>query len=213
MSQQYFLQTIRHLRESEEVMLYEQVLFWEKSEENEVVGFLFREYQNESLDYPYQPSEFNSNAALWAAKTIYLAAQLILYRDHKEDDLEMLFLDYEGDLDSSAILSADLCLRFLPDMLFQLKVIDTQDRLIDRLEKIAYKWHYSSIRYPLEIERLSFEFINSDNCLRQMYVNRIIEYKKLKLAEHSACHELVKASLGIHGKELWKEFTLVTNYE
>jgi hypothetical protein len=213
MSQQYFLQMIKHLRESEEVILYEKVMSWESTEEQELLDFLSKEYQNESLDYPYQVPGFNPGAALWAAKTIYLAAQLILYRDQKENDLGQLFSDFEGDLDASTIVSADLCLRFLPDLLFQLKVIDSQDGLIELLETIAYKWHYSSMRYPLEIERLSFEWMNSDNCLKQLYMNRIIEYKKLKLAEHPACYDAVKAGLGIHGKQLWKEFTLVTNYE
>lgn len=213
MSQQYFLQMIKHLRESEEVILYEKVMSWESTEEQELLDFLSKEYQNESLDYPYKVPGFNPNAALWAAKTIYLAAQLILYRDQKENDLGQWFSDFEGDLDASTILSADLCLRFLPDMLFQLKVIDSQDGLIELLETIAYKWHYSAMRYPLEIERLDFEWMNSDNCLKQLYVNRIIEYKKLKLAEHPACYDAVKAALGIHGKQLWKEFTLVTDYE
>lgn len=213
MSQQYFLQMIKHLRECEEVLLYEKVMSWENTEEQELIDFLSLEYQNESLNYPDQIPEFNLHAALWAAKTIYLAAQLILYRDQKENDLGQLFSDFEGDLDASAILSADLCLRFLPDMLFQLKVIDSQDGLIELLETIAYKWHYSAMRYPLEVERLSFEWMNSDTCLRQLYVNRIIEYKKLKLAEHPACYDAVKASLGIHGEQLWKEFTLVTDYE
>lgn len=213
MSQQYFLQMIQHLRECEEVILYEKVMSWEKAEEQELIDFLSREYQNESLNYPYQVPGFNSDAALWAAKTIYLAAQLILYRDQKENDLGLLFTDFEGDLDASTILSADLCLRFLPDMLFQLKVIDSQDGLIELLEAIAHKWHYSAMRYSLEIDRLSFEWMDSDTCLKQLYVNRIIEYKKLKLAEHPACYEAVKSSLGIHGEQLWKEFTLVTDYE
>ncbi len=213
MHQQYFLQMIRQLRESEEVILYQNVLSWEKNEEQEVIGFLSGEYQNESLDYPGQAPEFNPEAALWAAKTIYLAAQLILYRDHKEADLGGLFPDFEGNSDPSAMLSADLCLRFLPDMLFQLKVIDTQDGLIDLLLKTAYNWHYSSMRFPLDTGELSFEVIHSDDCLRQLYANRIIEYKKLKLAEHPACYETVKASLGMYGEVLWKEFTLVRNDE
>ena len=81
---------IKHLRECEEVILYEKVISWENTEEQDLIDFLSQEYQNESLNYPYQISEFNPHAALWAAKTIYLAAQLILYRDQKENDLGQL---------------------------------------------------------------------------------------------------------------------------
>ncbi len=213
MQQQYFLQMIRQLRESEEVMLFQNVLFAEKDEELEVINFLSEEYRKESTGYPNKAPEFDPEAALWAAKTVYVAAQLILYRDHKEADLAALFTDFEGNTNASAILSADLCLRFLPDMLFQLKVIDTQDGLIVLLEKIAHKWHYSAMRYHLEIEQLDFECIGSNSCLEQLYANRIIENKKLKLAEQPACYETVKASLGMYAEILWKEFMLVTNYE
>ena len=59
MSQQYFLQMIKHLRECEEVILYEKVISWENTEEQDLIDFLSQEYQNESLNYPYQISEFN----------------------------------------------------------------------------------------------------------------------------------------------------------
>jgi hypothetical protein len=213
MSQDYFLQMIRQLREGEQVILYDNVLSWDSSEEAKIIDFLYLELKNESFHYPLKVPEFNSQAAFWAAKTIYLAAQLIQYRDHSEKDVNNFFTDFDGELSPSVILSADLCLRFLPDMLLQLKAIDSQDRLIEILEKIANKWHYSMIRYPLELEGLSFEVVFSDQCLKQLYINRIIENKKLKLAELPACYEAVSAALGIYRAELWKEFTLVKDYE
>jgi hypothetical protein len=193
--------------------LYENILKKDDDELVEVTNFLRFEYQNESTNYPHTVPEYHPTAALWAANTLYNAAQLILYRDHKEADLNQLFPEFELVLDASAILSADLCLRFLPDMIIQLKVIDSQDGLIEILESIAEKWHYSGMRCDPEIEKLDFKPLASNLCAMQLYVNRIIEYKKLKLSEHDTCSALVRSSLGMYGLQLWKEFKLENEYE
>jgi hypothetical protein len=213
MHQQYFLQMIRQLREAEEVMLYANVLRPSEDEQLAVIAWLHTEYELELVGYPHTPPAFDAAAACWAATTVYVAAQLILYREQKESDLSALFPEFEGNMNAAAILSADLCLRFLPDMLHQLKVIDSQDALIEVLEKLTEQWHYSGMRCDLLPENLDFEHIVSDPCVLQLYANRIIDYRKLKLSLHPACREAVKSSLGMYGEALWNEFKLVTTYE
>ena len=51
---------------------------------------------------------FNKDAALWAAKTIYIAAQLMLYRENKSVELAKLLPDYNGEINASSILSSRL---------------------------------------------------------------------------------------------------------
>jgi len=213
MQHSFFFHMIQQLRQQEEIVLYENILKKEDGELEKVIDFLEFEYRDESTNYPYTAPSYHPTAALWAANTIYNAAQLILYRDHKETDLNRLFPEFEPVLDASAVLSADLCLRFLPDMIFQLKVIDSQDGLIEILEKIVEKWHYSGMRCDPEIGKLDFQAIASDQCAMQLYVNRIIEYKKLKLSEHPACSKVIKSSLGMYGEQLWKEFKLENEHE
>ncbi len=211
--QHHFLQMIKGLREREEILLFENSPVSEQGEESEVIDFLRDAYIQESLAWPHVIPEFSAAAALWAAQTVYSVAQLILYREDEREDLEKLLPDFEGEFNTSAMLSADLCLRFMPDALFQLKMIDPQDELIDLLEKKAHTWHYSHVRYPLETEGLSFDGIVSNPCMHQLYVDRIIENKTLRLAGHPACSDLVRASLGMHGEVFWKEFKLVRNHE
>ena len=49
----YFLQTIRHLRQHEAVVLFD---YWQPvsdADEAETTAFLVQAYQNETADYPY----------------------------------------------------------------------------------------------------------------------------------------------------------------
>ena len=191
-------------------MLYVNLLDIPEKEKGEVVEFLETEYQKESLNFPYQAPSFDPEAALWSAIAVYRAAQLILYRENKEADLALLLQDFSKEMTTSAILSADLCLRFMGDMLEQLKLIDSEDPLIELLENLLSKWHYSAIHYPLEKSSLDFETIKENKCLHQLYVNRIIDSRNMALAKHPACIELVRASLGMFAEEFWKNFKIET---
>lgn len=173
-----FLNMIKNLRQNEEVMLYANILEIAEEESIEVIEFLKSEYQQESFNYPYQALAFNNEAALWAAKLLYTAAQLMLYRENKEADLEKLIPEFNREITPPEILSADLCLRFLPAIVVQLRIIDPEDRLISILEEHLKKWHYSAINYTLEIGDLEFKQIIESPTLQQLYINRIIEYKK-----------------------------------
>ena len=132
----YFLKMIRTLRQQEEIMLYGNILQVTDAEAREVVVFLEKEYEAEALNYPYSIPSFDDTAALWAAKTVYIAAQLILYRETKNEALPLILPDFTGDVTPAAILSCDLCLRFLPTMIVQLKAIDSEDELIQVLENL-----------------------------------------------------------------------------
>jgi hypothetical protein len=198
---------IQHLRKNEEVMLYsDDLLPVSNTEQQMIVAFLADEFKMESVTYPVNTIHFDPKAALWAAQTIYTAAQLILYRKNEEKVLTTLFPDFPEKITDSAVLSADLCLRFLPELLRQIKLIDMEDELIVILEKHLTKWHYSGISYPLPIDLLDFEPILAHPYLIQMYANKVIALKRLDLANHPALTAYVRASMGMYSPELWGAF-------
>lgn len=199
----YFLQVIEHLRKHEEIILYGNILTIRN--ETEVCDFLREEYELETKNYPFQPPEFNADAALWSAKIVYISAQLILYRENNKNDLASLISMYENEITPSVMLSADLCLRFLHDMTMQLKFIDAEDELIDLLEKILYQFHYSGIPMIENVEEINYEILNQNECLFQLYTNRIIEFKNKKLALHSFLKQSVLASMGNYKNIYWNE--------
>ena len=203
-SKTYFLNTIEHLRINEEIILYTNLPHISE-EDNLTIAFLEKEYANESTHYPYTPPAYNALAALWGAKTIYYALQLILYRENKGKDLPLLLPVYTDEQNASAILSADLCLRFLSQVLDQIKVIDADDLIIQVLEGHLQQWHYSAIGYNLNPEMLNFQQILENNSLKQLYINRIIENKSKKLAELPNLNEHVKASMGNYSSYFWED--------
>jgi hypothetical protein len=204
--QHYFFPVIQHLRQQEEVVLYGNIMNIEADELSTAAAFLQNEYQQEALEYPSTAPAFDEEAAIWGAKIFYITAQLLLYRENKESDLALLLPGFDGACTPSAALSADLCLRFLPDMLVQLKLIDPEDALIDTLEALLSTWHYSGIAYPLVLETLDFMVVLSDPCLQQLYINRVMANKRLPLANHPSLNGFVRANLGIFAPAFWNEF-------
>jgi len=206
----YFLNMIQNLRRDEGILLYNNILKIEAHQAKEVVAFLRQEYEDETLDYPYLAPDFDADAALWAAENVYIASQLILYRENQETDINLLLSDFDLEITPAAIISCDLCLRFLPDMLIQLKLIDYEDVLINSLERILTQWHYSGVKYDLDIASLDFTPMVTNNCLMQLYSNRIIEYKKISIAEHPVFKKRIAANLGMYGSEFWDDFKKIT---
>ena len=202
----YLLQSIQQLRQQEEALLYGYLLTPSEEEQAETVRFLEAEYHCESLEYPYSAPAFDPSAAGWAARTVYLAIQWIVYRENTEKELVHLLPDYPGEINASALLSADLLLRFLPDIITQVRLIDTEDHLANLLKDKLYCWHYSGVAYPLTPERLSFEAVTVNPCLYQLYIDRVIAHRNVSLAHHPALVEGIRASLGMFAPDFWQGF-------
>ncbi len=228
----YFGKTIEYLRHYEEVLLFENLLSISESEKNSVIDLLKIEYKIESVEYPQPAPIFDANAAFWGAKTVYTAAQLMLYRETEIKDLPSLFLfsdlesntyddifENQSELSTSQMISADLCLRFLPAILVHLQSIDPEDELIAILEKKLIKFHYSAIGYGFRVEKkedVQEKILNSnlktlflDSSFLQLYVDRVFEKKDLNFASIPIIKNKLKSNFGIYGNEFWKEFELI----
>ena len=192
------------IREQEEIILYDNIFQTSEQEQHQVIEYLSQIYHQESLDHPYQIPPFDAHAGLWAANTLYVSAQLLLYRKNSNSDLLTLLPDFVHPKTASAVISADLSLRFLPDIINQLDRMNPEDQLIPILKKHLHTWHYSGVSYQLSIDELDFRVEESDRCLQQLYANRIIEYQRKPLAETIAFAEVVGASLGDYRNIFWK---------
>ena len=209
MTNTYFLDMIKTLRQNEEVILYQNILTISDNEKEVVIDFLQKEYEAETLNYPFVAPPFQAVAAIWAAEIVYYSAQLILYRQNKTSELEQRFPKLESEITASTFLSVDLCFRFIPDMLNQLKLIDSEDCLIAILEKQLETFHYSGINYPLKLEESNFEIIHHNKCLQQLYLNRIVTFKNLKLAKIPSFNQALKANFGIFENDFWTGFKTI----
>lgn len=205
-----FYQMVSALRQDEVVILSSHDLYILPEDRVKVTELLANEYLEEAYSYPYTAPGFDAEAALWASEVTYLAAQLILNRQHAGKDLPALFPAEPATLTPSAILSADLMLRFLPQMVQKLRQLDIEDELIPILENLLIRWHYSGIEGEIKYEELKVEVYMAHSSLRQLYIDRVIAFKNLPRAMHPTIHPWVKASLGIHQSTLWKEFDTIS---
>ena len=73
-------------------------------------------YERDVLTMPGDVPAFHSEAAVWAARYVFYVSQLILLRDVDEDVMQGYLSPFEGMHSAEAIYSADLLLRFLPDL-------------------------------------------------------------------------------------------------
>lgn len=201
---------IKGLRENEEVILYANRPAISENEKIKVVNFLRKEYERESLEFPLQTPLFNEEAALWSAEFVYLTAQFILYRKDHDEKLDDLFPKLERGVDAGSVLSVDLCFRFIPDMLLELKHINTEDPVIKILENQLQKWHYSGIKYSLDVDALDLDWIFPNRCIRQLYLDRIVAHKNLRLAKNTKLHPHLKANLSIFDETYWMDFKLIS---
>jgi hypothetical protein len=199
------LDMIRQLRQREEVILYGVLLNLTSEDLAGTTTFLEQEYECEALHFPHAVPPFDASAALWSTRIVYTSAQLLLARESMPTELPTLLPDYEGAQTPSAILSADLCLRFLPAMIKHLRAADSEDPLIPLLEKHLITWHYSGVDHPLDIAALDFSAY-TDPCLHALYRDRIIHHQHIALATHPVFEASIRAAVGLHGNVLWKKF-------
>ncbi len=203
----YFFDMIRHVRLTGEVILYKNILEINPDEIEATISYLEKDYKQEVLSYPYTSPIFSSQAAIWAACLFYYSSQLLLYREQNLDEVRRLVQPYNEAITPAAILSADLTLRFISDLLFELKLIDDTDPLIQILEDILHVWHYSAIGYGLEnIDSLDFLVIKEDKCLNQLYIDRVIKRDALLLSHHPSLYKDIESELSIYKKNLWGKF-------
>jgi len=177
-------------------------------QEQEVLELIKSYYQKESIGYPGDAHQLDEDAAVLSSKILYYATQLVMYREHSEDTLDNLFPKFNRPKTASAIISADVCLRFLPSVLKYLEQIDIEDELIPILKVILKDWHYSGLISEVNMEVEDLEIIINDECLSKLYIDRVIEYKRKNIGQMEVLKPLVLSALGNYINEFWKDFNL-----
>ena len=203
---------VDNLLHTNTLVLYGRIDEVTAEQEEGVVQLLASHYTKASIDYPGTPPQFEKEAAAWSSKILFYAAQLVMYREHSGESLGVFFPKYEYPRTAATILTADLSLRYLPSILKYLEQIDIEDALIPILKSILSEWQYSGLLSHLDFEVKDLELILADNCLSKLYVNRLVECKKIKVGQHEKIRPLVLSALGNYQNEFWKEFNSPIHY-
>lgn len=180
-----------------------------KKEEQEAGDYFEAEFEKERLEFLSADVNCNKEAAVWGAKVLYHSAQLYLIRENTSKDLDKLIPNIKITSEISSVLSADLSLRFLPQIVSLLKTADPYDPLVKILEDILTQCHYSGIGYPLNLEKVNWEKELQDKTYRKLYLERIVEKKAYALAGIPFINNLLMADFGLHQDVYWQDLKIV----
>lgn len=205
-----FLDTLFLLRKDECITIFTDLQEISKKEEEDAADYFESEFEKERLEFLSDQISCDNEAAVWAAKVVYHSAQLYLIRKDTAKDLEKLIPQFKGKRDISSILSADLSLRFLPQIISALQNADPEDPLIKMLENILTQFHYSGIGWDLDLEKINWEEELKDKTYRKLYLERIVEKKSYRLAEIPYINQLLMAEFGMYKDIFWKELKTIT---
>jgi len=201
-----FFYTICQMRTKEEVILVDNLIQISEEEIMKVAFFLEEEYKREVNNHPNCFTNFDKKAAIWAAKVTYFAWQLLINRKNTFKEIEKYLQKYDSEINESAIISADLCLRFLPQVVLDLKRIDVQDPIIILLEEILEEFKYSAIGYGITSKGFKEQELIEDSLnLKLLFLNRIVERKDYTLASIPFWENQLKIYFGDYKKIFWKE--------
>lgn len=205
-----FLDTMFLLRKEECITLFSNLQQISPQEEAEAGDYLETEFEKERLEFLSDQLTYSKETAVWAAKVLYHSAQLYLIRENTEKNIDNLIPGFKGTRDIPSILSADLSLRFLSQVMVALHTADPEDPLIAMLENILMQFHYSGIGYDLDLKNVNWMEELKDNTYRKLYLERIVEKKDYKLAEIPFINKLLIAEFGIHKDLFWRELKTIT---
>ena len=153
-----------------------QLTLLEAQDINEAGKILYTYYQDDVLEMPHSAPGFSEEAATWGAEYLYKAVQLIVLRDVEEEMINNDLKPYTGQLTPAVIYSADLMLRYLPQLFELAKGLAPGDLLVQVLKKAARQWPYSSAGIELS-ETVDDKMILEHPSLRYKYIDRIIQAK------------------------------------
>jgi hypothetical protein len=184
----YFYDSIELLQTSGNIVLHSKFVQVSEDEEDYVTQYLSMEYEKEAFNFPGVLPDFDAKAALWGAKTIFIASQLLMLRDIPEKEFSKLLPSYEHEVTIGSVLSCDMCLRFLTDIIRAAEDIDTYDGLIVILDKLLSQWSYSSIgrRFVDDSIEISNSELLKSSSMQILTVDRVVERK----AQHSIPSEI-----------------------
>ncbi len=170
---------------------------------------LRRYHAQDAQTMPLQAPDFVPTAAEWAARWVFRAIQLVVLRDLDETVVQQELTDFAEPADASAVYSADLMLRYLPDLLELAKGLAPGDALVARLRELARQWPFSFVgTEPAPAEASIIVLANAS--LRTAYVDRIIAARDRARANQPGVRELVQEAMGNYAAEFWPDFQIYT---
>ncbi|MBV8253223.1 MAG: hypothetical protein JO154_11505 [Chitinophaga sp.] len=160
---------------------------------------LYNFYRDDIQEMPPSSPAFQEDAALWAATLAYRIVQLA--EEPSLLPLTTLLPSYTQPITPAVIYSADLCLRYLPDLLLYTKT----DHLRNYVLQTAAQWPFSSTGMQVSPTG-SLEPVLQDAALLQAYADRVIVTRDTSRCQHPEIKNAVIKAMGNYQEILWPGF-------
>jgi hypothetical protein len=150
------------------------------------------------LEMAGEAPELDLSVARWAAQLLAESARLTVARDLGPQHVARIFARGCSEPRSAEVdYSADLFLRYLPDLIRLVERLAAEDPLATRLRKLAEEWPLSSVGVAgLSVAAIE-PFIEQPG-LRQLYVDRILATGDLSRLSDPRVALAARAALGAH---------------
>ena len=162
-------------------------------------------YSEDILEMPALAPAFHAEAALGGAQYLFCAVQLIINRDLDEAAVEQHLAGLPEPASPEIIFSADLTLRYLPELFGLAKGLSPLDIVATKLKETAACWPFSSVGVDIGTE-YTLENIVGHPSLKFAYTDRILAKKDKTRAQHPLIKDLISEMLGAYSAELWPEW-------
>jgi hypothetical protein len=144
----------------------------------DVRALLERTYAAYRLRVAGPPPEFDVEAALAAAVLVHQATWFLVSRDKPVAELERLVVLPGSPRTPAAHLSADMTLRFLPQIHRRARAHDPADRLTTLLADILRRWPLSGVLADVDEEPLTPPDFAGHRGLCLLYAERLAQHEK-----------------------------------
>lgn len=198
----HFIQTL--LTEGS-VTVQGQLIAFDEADITATKTLLQQYYLEDVLELPGIAPSFVEEAALWAAEYFYKAVQLSVLRDIKQEQIADLLQNYSGVLTPESVYSADLILRYLPELFHLAKGLSPADALVTTLRALAVLWPLSSVGIEIN-SPVDDDIILANPSLAQVYIDRIIQRKDKKRVTSLALEKRIYQVTGGHLDKFWPNY-------
>ena len=168
-------------------------------ERREVTGILRRRYERMVLEMPGEPTPFHLEAALWGSLIFFRASAFLALREIGEKEVaEGLSLPMPDPTDPAAHFSADLCLRYLPEIHRMACGIAFEDPLVKALNALAAQVPLSSVG----IDGVTPTGLPGDERIRRWLAERALACRdRNRFTTSPELRQLARTGLGAHHRE------------
>ncbi len=174
------------------------------------LGALLREWHTEVCEEIAGPAlAFDEAAARWGAAILFRAAWFYLHRDADATQMTVLLaVPLPVPVTAAALLSADLTLRYLPEMYRLARTLAPGDPLLAALQNLAAAQPLSGAGLPPEEDRIrtpeaaAWQAMRAHSGLWRLFIDRVIAAQARWWLSHPDVKTAVRRAAGAFAREL-----------